>query len=173
MTDEKTLERWESTTPGVTIWVWVYDKREDKYKKQRVGGRAGSKVLTIRRDDRIYNQEVVVEENKHLDPFTNGLLRLIDGSTEGVETKYHLTTEDLQKLLDIRDTELFKTEIEEIDSELILRRLKDVCEKHGAVWQLEFLRDLIEDRYKVSGTQRAERDVYSGAKESDTAIRLS
>lgn len=171
--DEKTVESWEAAT-DVTVWVWVYDKREDKYKKQRVGGRSGSRMLHIRRDDRVFNQEQVVVENKHLDPFTNGLLRLVAGGREDdeLDATYHLTVEDLKGMLEIRDEEIFKGEVEGIGSELILRRLKDAAEKHGAVWQLEFIRDVIDDRYKVGGTQRAERDVY-GDPTSSTEIRLS
>lgn len=150
---DKTVETWETTGEG-TVWVWVYDKREDRYVSQRVGGRAGSRRLRIRRDDRKYNQEQVVEENKQHDPFTNGMLRLVEGGDETVNTQYHWTLDDYQQLLNLKDEDTFKSEVEEIDSELIIRRLKEVAEKHGQLWQVDFLRDLIEERYRVGGTQK-------------------
>lgn len=169
--EDKTIETWEATT-DVTVWVWVYDKREDKYKKQRVGGRSGSKKLHIRHDDRIFNQEQVVDENRHLDPFTNGLLRLVDGRQEGdeIDTSYHLTADDLKSMLEIRDEDVFRSEVEGITSELIIRRLKDLSEKYGQVWQRDFLVDLVEERYKVGGTQKSVREMMA---EDDAGIRLS
>lgn len=172
--DTSQLETWEATTEGVTVWVWVYDKREDKYKKQRVGGRSGSKTLHIRADDRRFNMEQVVDENKALDPFTNGLLRLVTAAQEDedLDTTYHLDDEALKALLEVRDEDVFKSEIESIDSELILRRLKDTSEKHGQVWQLEAIRTLLDERYKRGGSQRVVADMIATG-EMDGSTRLS
>lgn len=158
--DDSTVESWEITTGG-TVWVWTYDRREDRYKKTRVGGRSGSKRLHISRDDRKFNQEAVVDEMAHHDPFTNGTLRLLDASTrdDTLNQRYHLTQEDLLALLEVKDEDLFKGEINDITSELILRRLYSLAEKHAQVWQLEFVRDLIEARYKAGGTQRTVREM--------------
>lgn len=159
------METWEITGQN-TVWVWVFDRREDKYKKQRVGGRAGSRKLHIRRDDRKFNQEQVVDENAHLDPFTNGSLRLIEGTEESdVDTTYHWTIEDHKKMLSISDEDTFKEEVEGIRSELIVRRLKDVAEKYGQVWQLEYLRDLIEERWRVGGTQKSVREMIAAGED--------
>lgn len=158
--DTSHLETWEATTNG-TAWVWTFDKREDKYVKVRVGGRSGSKKLHIRADDRRYNQDQIVDENKSLDVFTNGFLKLLDNEeqTTDVDRKYHLDQDDLIKLLSIKDEGIFKGEVDDITSELILRRLTAVAEKHGQVWQLEYLRDLVEERYKGGGTQKAVREM--------------
>ncbi len=90
--EDKVIETWESTVEG-TVYVDVYSRREDAYVSQRIGGTTGSKRLHISRDDRKYNQERVSDENKMLDPFTNGALRLIESATrdENLDTRYHLT----------------------------------------------------------------------------------
>lgn len=165
--DDKLIETWEITFGG-TVWVWTYDRREDRYIKTRVGGRAGSKKLHISRDDRKFNQEQVVEENKGMDPFTNGALRLIDFASrdETLETRYHLTQEDLLGMLEIRDEELFKGEINEIGSELIIRRLQSLAAKHGAAWQTEFINGLIEERYPIGGTQRTVQEMITAGENS-------
>jgi len=167
--NDKTVETWETTGEG-TVWVWIYDKREDKYVPQRVGGRAGSRRLRIRRDDRKYNQEQIVEENRQLDPFTNGMLRLVEGGDDSIDATYHWTLEDYQNLLNLRDEDTFKAEVEEIESELIVRRLKDVAEKHGQLWQVDFLRDLIDERYRVGGTQKTVQQMIDAGEKLGTPL---
>lgn len=164
-TQEKTVETWEITHDG-TVWVAVYDKREDKYKKQRVGGRAGgSKRLHITADDRRFNQEQVVDEMKQNDPFTNGSLKLISADRpEDVDTTYHLTAVDLEAILK-EDPETFEARVGDIKSELIVRRLLEVAEKAGTVAQLAFIRDLVEERYKVGGTQKSVREMLKAGEE--------
>lgn len=155
------VETWEITTNG-TAWVYIYDRRNDTYSKQRVGGRGGSKKLHINRDDRIFNQEQVVDENKHLDVFTNGMLRFIsanDGSEPDVVLKWAFTEEQMLELFTIKDSALFEETVREIESELALRRLTSLAEKEATNAQYTFLRDLIEERYKVGGTQRAVADM--------------
>jgi len=160
MADEKVIETWETTTEGTT-WVSVMDPREGRYVKRRVGGRqGGSRRLHISVDDRRFNQEQVVEEMREHDPFTNGQLVLISSDrAEDIDTTYHLTNDDLRALLSIKDSATFESEVADIKSELILRRLVEVAEKDATVAQLEFIRDLIRDRYKVGGTQRTVREM--------------
>lgn len=160
--DEKLIEIWEATTDGTT-WVWTYDRRDDRYQKQRVGGRQGSSHrLHISRDDRRFNQEQVVDEMKGHDPFTNGALRLVSTDrAEDIDATYHLTTEDLQTMLEVRDQALFEETVTEIKSELLLRRLKDVAEAHATVAQLEFISGLISQRYRVGGTQKTVREMLA------------
>lgn len=167
MGDEKIMETWEITTEG-TVWVSKMDMREGKYVKTRVGGRqGGSRRLHITRDDRRFNQEQVVEEMKHNDPFTNGALVLVSAEVaDDIDTTYHLTGEDLRRLLEIKDTELFETEVADIKSELILRRLKEVAESDATVAQLQFINDVIESRYKVGGTQRTVREMMQAGEMS-------
>ncbi len=160
--DDKIMETWEITTDG-TVWVDKMDAREGRYVKTRVGGRqGGSRRLHITRDDRRFNQEQVVEEMKHSDPFTNGALVLVSAErADDIDSTYHLTTEDLGRLLEIRDTALFESEVSDIKSELILRRLKELGESQATVAQLEFITELIRERYKVGGTQRTVREMMA------------
>lgn len=165
--DSTVIESWEITTEG-TVWVWKMDPREGKYVEQRVGGRqGGSRRLHISRDDRRFNQEQVVEEMKEHDPFRNGALVLVSAEqADDIDTTYHLTSEDLGRLLEIKDQDLFETEVGDIKSELILRRLKEVAETKATVAQLEFIRTVIETRYKVGGTQRTVREMMQAGEMS-------
>jgi hypothetical protein len=160
--DDKVIETWESVVAG-TVYVWTYDRRDDKYIKQAVGGRSASKRLHISRDDRKYNQELVPPENREHDPFTNGALRLKDAATrdESLDMRYHFTDEDLKTFFEIRDETLFQEAIEAVESELILRRLEAVAEKDGTKAQYEMVRDLVRERYPIGGTQRTVREMFA------------
>lgn len=154
------IEVWEAQAPG-TVWVWVYDRREDKYEKKRVGGRqGGSKRLHITTDDRRFNQEQIVEEMRDSDPFINGSLRLIDGKHDAtdVDTRYHLTLEDLKDLLEVRDEDEFKATVDGFASELVIRRLSQVADTYGQGWQVEHIHELIADRYSVGNSQASIRE---------------
>lgn len=170
-------ETWESATEG-TVWVLVSDPRvQGGYKKQRVGGQQGSNTLRISIDDRRYNQELIVEENINLDVFRNGMLRLKSthnapaGYQSDVDTTYHKTGEELREYFEIRDPEVFKAAMDEIPSELILRRLKDQAEKHATLEQAHILGDLIEARYSNHKSQRVVEEME--ADNDDGSIRLS
>lgn len=165
--ESKVIETWETTTEG-TVWVWKKDARENKYVEQRVGGRqGGSKRVHITRDDRRFNQEQVVDEMKEHDVFTNGQLVLVSADrAEDIDATYHLTTDDLTRLLEIKDDALFEQEVSDVKSELILRRLREVAESKGTVAQLEFIRDLISERYRVGGTQRTVREMMAAGEMS-------
>lgn len=160
--DDKIVETWEITHEG-TVWVDKMDAREGRYVKHRVGGRqGGSRRLHITRDERRFNQEQVVEEMKGKDPFTNGSLVLVSAErAEDIDATYHLTNDDLARLLEIKDTALFESEVNDIKSELILRRLKELGETQATVAQLQFITDLIKERYKVGGTQRTVREMLA------------
>lgn len=160
---EKIVETWEITGEG-TAWVWVKDPREGKMIKQRVGGRAGgSRKLHISPDDRRFNEEQVIEEMAEHNVFRNGTLRFIsatDGSKPAdVDTTNQLTLEDMKALLEIRDEDLFRSEVNDLSSELVVRRLKSLAEKDGTNAQNQVLEDLIEERWKVGGTQRTVREL--------------
>jgi len=156
----KVIETWEITFEG-SVWVFVFDRREDRFKKQRVGGRAGSKRLHISRDDRKFNQEQIPDENRALDPFVNGALRLIQTASpdEHLDTRYHKSRDELVEYFEVRDPELFAESLEEIDSELVLRRMQALGAEFGTVAQTEALRDLLELRYPVGGTQKTVREM--------------
>ena len=157
---ETTVETWEITHEG-TVWVWQYDRREDKYIKVRCGGRqGGSRRLHISSDDRRFNQEQVVDEMKEHDVFTNGSLRLVSKErSEDIDTTYHLSPEDLKAYFDLKDVDLFASEMADIKSELVLRRLLEIGENEATNAQLTVLRDLIDQRYRVGGTQRSVQEM--------------
>ena len=165
------METWEITTEG-TVWVDKMDIREGKYVKTRVGGRqGGSKRLHITTDDRRFNQEQIVEEMRGYDPFTNGALVLVSAEkADDIDSTYHLTAEDLSRLLEIKDTALFESEVTDIKSELILRRLKELAETQATVAQLAFISDLISERYRVGGTQRTVREMMAAGEMSGGEI---
>lgn len=151
--EDKVIETWESVIPG-TVYVWLYDRRDDRYIKQGVGGRS-SKRLHISRDDRKYNQELIPVENVQHDPFTNGALKFVEAATrdETLDMRYHLDKSDLEQLFKVRDVNLFLEGIKDIESELVLRRLADMAEDHATVTQNEALKDLIRERYPIGGSQ--------------------
>ncbi len=158
--EDRIVETWEVMIEG-TVWVHVYDRRDDRYVKQRVGGREGSRRIHITRDDRKYNQERLPDENKGLDPFTNGALRLVDSATrdESLDTRYHMTPADIAELLEIKDEDLFREAVEAIESELIVRRLRALAETDGTVAQNSVLREVCEARWPIGGTQKSVREM--------------
>lgn len=160
---EKNIETWENQTES-TVWLLVRDPRDASgYKKQRVGGNQGSKRIRLSTDDRRYNQEQVVDEMNDHDPFTNGRLLLVDEArAEDVVTTNHKTAGDLEEYLAIKDLDLFTESIEEIRSELTIRRLYGIAEKTGTAPQVEALAVLIEDRYGNAKTQESTREDSKG-----------
>ena len=171
---DQVVETWEMTCPGA-VWVWIYDRRNDDYKQQEVGQRSGTKNLHITRDDRKYNQELVIDENRHLDPFTNGTLRLLgganrddslDGRLRGVakpdadlDVSNHRTDAELTEMFEVRDPALFAESMDAVSSEVLLRRLRILAEEKASVIQTTVLTDLIAARYPVGGTQRTIREM--------------
>lgn len=157
---DQVIETWEILIPG-SVYVWVYEKRDDRYRKQRVGGTSGSRRLHISRDDRKYNQELIPVENRAHDAFTNGALRLVESSDrdEHLDIRYHYTDQDLAELFEVRDTELFIAAVKDIDSELIIRRLAAMAEVKATVAQNEALKELVSERYPIGGTQATVREM--------------
>lgn len=157
---ETITEIWEATTLG-TVWVWVTDLRQGGFMKQRVGGASGgSKRLRITVDERRYNQELIMDESREHDPFTNGLLMLIgEAQVEDIDRSAHLTDTDLNDLIELRDPDLFRTSVEEIPHELVLRRLSALAESKGTAEQNGFLSDLLRRRYPIGGTQPTVQEI--------------
>lgn len=169
-------EVWECTTKS-TVWVWVNDRRNGGYMKQRVGGSAGGSTrLRITADERRYNEEQVIDEMGDHNPFRNGLLRLISQSSPGLEseidTTAHLTDDDLHEMLNLRDPDLFEAAVKEMPFELPLRRLKAVAETEGTQAQLTFLDELLRERYPIGGTQRVVQEIMD-EEERQQGTRLS
>ncbi len=167
--EDKIIETWLATTPASTF-VFTWDRRTGEYEKSRVGGGA-SQRLEISRDCRKYNQSRIPPENIHLDPFTNGSLRLIRAATEDetLITKYHSTEEDLLEYFKIQTEDAFAEGINDIDSEVILRRLLQLSEIHGRVWQRDALHALIQKRHPVGGTQRTVREMEEAERRASQA----
>ncbi len=158
--EDSAVETWEIAFPG-TVWVHVYDRREDTYKKQQVGQRSGTKTLHITRDDRKYNQERILDENRHLDPFTNGSLRLLGSASrdESLDVRNHYADADLIGMFEVRDPDLFREALDGLTSEVVLRRLSNIADDNATVTQAEILRELLAERYPVGGTQRTVREM--------------
>lgn len=163
--DPKTnFETWEITTGG-KVYVWVKDPREaNGYRKQVIGGRqGGSRRITISTDDRRFNQDQVAWGNEGLDVFRNGMLRKVDQvHVDDVDLTNQYTSEQLSAIFSIRSEKKFLEKIEGITSELVLRRLFSVGEVEGTMAQVEALRNLIEVRYPIGGTQRAVKEFLEG-----------
>jgi hypothetical protein len=170
--EDKVVETWESAVAGA-VWVWVYDRREDRYIKQACGGRTGSRRLHISRDDRKYNQEQVPVENAQHDVFTNGALRFIEAATrdDSLDMRHHFTDVDLGQFFDIRDVTLFEDAVKEISSELILRRLSDLASQIGTMAQNDILRELLRERYPIGGTQKTVREMIEAGERLTTTLR--
>lgn len=159
------VETWEINTEG-TVWVWTRDVRNPgQMQKTRVGGRAGgSRRLRISTDERRYNEEQIIDEMGTQNPFRNGALRLVSGKPSDdadVDPALHWSAEDYQEFLKVRDPEVFEEALRDIKSELIVRRLLDFAEKDGTLPQVEAIRNIIEERYKVGGTQRTVREMLA------------
>jgi hypothetical protein len=166
------VETWEIAFEG-SVWVWVYDRREDRYRKQAVGRRSGSKTLHITRDDRQYNQERIPDENKALDPFINGQLRLLGAATrdESLDVRNHFSEPDLIAMFEVRDPELFREALETLTSEVVLRRLQSLADIHASVVQRDILREVTDARYPIGGTQKTVREMIE-AGERIGAVRI-
>lgn len=147
-TDLDQMETWEIQVPG-KVTVWKRNRRTGEYDRARVSGE-GPKLLHITKDDRLYNQELIPEENAHLDPFTNGSLARREG-----KKLVGITAETLRELLEVSDPDLFREAIDDhVGNELTVRRLHDLAHSEGTVAQVEVLRDVIDEHYRVGGTQR-------------------
>lgn len=154
------IETWEATTRATT-WVQTWDRRSDGYKATRVGGRSGSRRLTISRDDRRYNQDSIPMENKGLDPFTNGTLRLVDtkNRAEDIDSTYHKSDEELREYFELRDPDAFTDAVGGIESKLVLHRMLALAEVEATVAQLAVVRELINTRWPIGGSQRTYREM--------------
>jgi hypothetical protein len=166
--DQKSLELWECITAG-TVIVWTWDAGRKDYRTVSVNGTGGPKRLRISAEDREYNQSLIADDRRGLDPFTNGRLALVvDGQVTGV-----ITNADLHEMLKIRDEAAFTEALQHVaGDELIIRRLKDVAEHDGTISQYEAVRQVVLDRYHVGGTQRTVAEMIE-AGEAVGGIRLS
>jgi hypothetical protein len=153
------IETWELNGDG-TVYVYTYNPRDRVYGKTKVSSTSGSRRLRISVEDRRYNEEQIIEEMQQHNPFRNGLLRLVSAEkADDIDATYHLTSDDLRELLAVRDEDDFRDGVEGIHSELMVRRLKQVAEDEGTMRQNEIVREIIEARYKVGGTQKTVQEM--------------
>lgn len=149
-------EVWAATTKA-SVWLWVEDvlKGNGAWKKERVGGPTGKQRIQITVRERRYNQEQIPDKNAHLDPFLNGLLTCKQGAAQSPNG---YTDEQLVDLLKVDDDAAFKQVVESISSEILMRRLLGLAEKHALTYRYEMLDEIVYDRYRVGKTQRSLRD---------------
>jgi hypothetical protein len=145
-------ETWEATTDG-TVWVQVKDPRvPGGWRVQKVGGKSRKK-LNISVEEREFNQELVPEENAQHDPFQNGLL--VRTHPKAVERGPNELDDDaLISVLAIDDDAIFEEAVASITSEVVLRRLAALGERHTNYHRLTILQGIIEARYSVGKTSR-------------------
>lgn len=151
-------EIWETTTGGTT-YVHVKDPRNPRgWVTKKVGGR-GSKRISLTIEEREFNQELVAYENKHQDPFTNGLLyRIQPKSVE--RSAFEVSDEELVQLLGAGEDEQFEEDIRKISSEVILRRMLFLAERNVSMWRFNMLQTVIDDRFKIGKTQQVVREIF-------------
>lgn len=160
-------EIWETTTGGTTF-VNVRDPRNpDGWVRKKVGGR-GSRRITLTVEEREFNQELVTYENKHLDPFSNGLLVRI--APKDVDRgQFEVTDEELIALLQGGTDEEFEDTIKKTESEVVLRRMLGLSERNATLHRFQILKDTIDDRFAIGKTQQVVQEImdddarYQGA----------
>ena len=143
------VEIWEAVTPSV-VFVSVRDTMNGGWKQKKVSTQ-GPKRIQITVEERRFNQDNIPEENLHLDPFSNGQLICVQGDAK---SQYHLTDDDLVTILTLEDDAAFEEAITDTTSEVILRRLLSLGQTKASHVRFEFIRDLVDERYRVGGTQK-------------------
>lgn len=156
--NRKAQEIWETTTGGTTF-VHVKDPRNpDGWVQKKVGGR-GTKRITLTVEEREFNQELVTYENKHHDPFTNGLLVRI--SPKDVDRgQFEVTDEELIALLQGGTDEEFSATIKKTDSEVILRRMLALAERNTTMHRFQELQEVIDIRFSIGKTQKVVQEMF-------------
>jgi hypothetical protein len=150
LADATTAEIWEAVTDSTTF-VSVRDLVNGGWKAIRVGGPGGPRRIQVTVEERRFNQDAIPEENLALDAFSNGQLLCVQGDAQSAN---HLTDEDLVTILGLQDDDEFARAVEDMSSEILVRRLFGLAERNGSHARYELVRDLVDRRYRVGGTQR-------------------
>lgn len=154
---ENTQEVWEVTNES-TVWVHVKDPRvPGGWSQKRVGGR-GTKKVTLTVEEREFNQELISEEYQHLDPFTNGIMIRTHPKTV-TRGEYELTDDDLVTLLRAEGDEDFEKVLKSIESEVVVRRIFALAEKHATVTRYNVIQSLIDQRYRIGKTSKVVKEI--------------
>ena len=151
-------EIWETTTGG-TFWVHVKDPRQPGgWGRKKFGGK-GIRKITLTVEEREFNQELVPEENLHLDPFHNGLLVRIHPK-DVTRGDYELTDEQLLQLLQIEDDAVFGEQLEGMkSSEVVVRRLLALADKNATKARFETIQEFVDDHYRIGKTSRVVKEI--------------
>ena len=157
--DRQAQEVWETTTGG-TVYVHVKDPRNPNgWVQKKVGGR-GTKRITVSVDEREFNQDLVTYENEQHDPFRNGLLRRISPKDPTDKGQNEVADDELIEYLKLDDDQLFTEYYESLDSEVVLRRLLALGERHCSMYRFNHLKDHIDSKYALGKTQRVVKEMY-------------
>jgi len=149
------IETWEISTPGrVWLQTTTYSRHNQPVIKDISLGpnRVGQK-LKITQADREMNQERVAD-SAH-DPFRNGLLVRVDADQNtdiATASQDALTAAQLMDIFS-KHGNPFRTAVEAL-GEVPIRRLREMADAVDAtVKQVQFLDEVIEERYFKAGSQ--------------------
>ena len=150
----RVVEIWEAVTEA-TVYIHVRDTLNGGWKAKRVGGKGAGRRLQISVEERRYNQDLIPDEGIKFDPFVNGMLICVQGD----EVQGSMTNDDLLSVLKLDDDDTFVEFINDIESEIVVRRLLAMSEKHASKSRYDSLLDLVDRRYRVGGTQRVVQEM--------------
>lgn len=147
---EESVEIWEATTESVVFLNVKDPTKKDGWKQVKVSLQ-GPKRVQITLEERRFNQSQIPEENLSLDPFSNGQLICVQGEAKGGGNQ--LGDDDLIVILTLDDDDEFESAVTELQSEVLVRRLLGLAQTKATHNRFEFIRDLVDVRYRVGGTQ--------------------
>jgi hypothetical protein len=145
--DLTSQEIWETTTGGTT-YVNIRDPRvPNAWTKKKVGGK-GTKRITITVEERLYNEELVAFERESQCPFRNGLLVRIHpkGAERG---QFEVSDAEIIALLTQLNDDEFTNTLANTHSEVVVRRMLALAERHATVYRFRILEDEVANRFAV------------------------
>jgi hypothetical protein len=161
MTDLDQMETWEAATGGTTH-VHVRDPRvRDGWKVVKISGR-GRKKIQLSVEERLYNQELVQEDKRHHDPFSNGLLVRTSPPPAATEDGFEggVSDEQLLELINLSSDEVFMDQVRAIESEVVVRRLLGLAESKATNVRYTALQDYVDERYHIGKTSRVVQELF-------------
>lgn len=153
MAERNEVEIWELTIPG-RVSVFTIDKRGNEVPLSAKG--RGSR-LRLTTEDRLLNEERC--RRPELDPFSNGMLvRVGDSEAALAEGTQRITDDELKVYFEVTGED-FENIVRDL-TEVNIRRLKAMttpdengkAEYDASASQIQFLDELIAERYAVGGT---------------------
>jgi hypothetical protein len=124
------------------------------------GRRQGTKRITVTIEEREFNQELVTYENEAHDAFKNGLLRRISPKDPADKGVNEITDEELIEYLKLDDDDLFIEYYKGLESEIVLRRLLTLGERHTSMYRYNDLKAYVDAKYALGKTQRVVQEMY-------------